>query len=1280
MKIASRFRFLSAICLAGSLLAVPYTAEAVMVTVKGKDTATAEANARVSAVRQVMQGMAGADFLGRNIAAVRNSIIRKASDFSRGVDLRSSSKEGNLTVIEADVDVDLAALAVALKALGADVALPETVKAPASQTAAAPEDTDPELGKLTADYMTDMRSLFGDKFQMRPQSVPIPMQAIKPVTEALEFNVGITHVPETVKSGEGFWFRWDNRDGANSGMLWMCHADAAMGSQEEMDRVHIAVWKLEGSQGIAYIEAPISPGAYELRLFPDRDSKTKCIARAGFTVAVDAADIPSIRPLRNCFVPEEEIFVELNQSGIFPDGQIVIAKPTDASAIQYSGIEIISKTKQLRELGGTHFTITAPREPGKYVFYIFPHNKGYSNALAALPFEVCQPKDPEKAMLAVQPYLYSSERPRFFARSAPEWEWERMEWQIRRKGEYENWSRRNAIHQQGIDLNKVNLVNPNAIGQFFDPGDYTVYLFNTDAEKEGAKPVLQKDFRVLPAPRSAAVKPTLRCEPAEAAPDEYIHVAFAGRQEWNGGCIVLVPKATPGDAPSALAVAGKDFVLIMDRRMSGNNGFNAPLNPGAYEIRLYDGKDEKATVQAVFPLNVMTEAQVKARKAETDRLVDELLNSPEPAPVWMDDDMLRRQFRVPEIRNSSPSQSTPAGHPAAYLHQPVPDGAPSEGGAGNAFPVPPVLVASAGPTQGGLCGACGGRTVSDVPGPTLLAAARDTRCDSYIDEEIKKMRLVDITLGRDNKLKSALWDAAIATVTKFPVKGDKAEKLKKIVNIAYDTYSHSTAGIDAYESGDYLGAAQNAFALVLKGAVNLCDSKDCFESVRKTSDEMLKNYLSQCSEGEYKALLQKASRELGDKSGMLRKIESMRTGADYALNVDAGTAASKGWDSQDYADMLWTLGEGAVTTAWPPAAIIIGAAKVTKEGALAAHDFIVDDSTQTLYTVYKQNMDKGAGDRDFYTALSPYQNTHSLTKARKIMAANLHNPNVLKALSGEHRDLARAGMLKADDLGTEEIWKYLHNQFDAWIKAEKSNNDFANYANSLRDDYRNMECNYDFDKSRNPAKKGVSERMSSWWNNYCPDEVARFRDYVKARTDIEKELLRWGIGGKNDSCISAASLREDSRDLLCAKVRGGDEGYLDRVLSTAKYCGWKLGDDRLGNFAREKDIKAKQEAEMQEILKRQDVVIAAMKAIGRTDILNCLCCRAGVTASGVHCGYDPVSHPKASPSCAKTSPPCLGGNWGCFRFNMATSEEAKESCGVYEAVRQWKSTQGPICR
>ena len=1267
MSIYTKHSILGTLCLAGAMLFTPLSAHALMVTAKGRDAATAEKNARVNAVRKAMQGMVSGEFLAKNTLAVRDGIILRAAELSRGITLKSSAKEGSLTVIEADVDIDLEALAQSLTSLGATVSYSPSASPAQKAEADAPEDGDAELNKLAEAYLAEMRLLFGGNFKMRPQSAPIPLPAPPPVTESFEAGAKLAHVPQAVKNGEGFWFRWDNPDGKNSGRIMLCRADAPLGTQEELDKADITYWNLDGSQGIAYMEAPVPPGAYELRLFPDRDGKSACVARAGFAVKSEGKDIPCIRTMRNFFVPEEEISVELFRKGAFPDGKIFIARQSESPSVQRAGLEPVTSSKAFREMDGTHFTINAPREPGRYAFYVFPQDKDHALAIASLPFEVRQPRDPEKALLAVPPYLYSGEKPSFFARSAPEWEWERMDWQVRPRGECADWGK-GWLHAQGMDLNKVNLSNPGALGQFFDPGDYTVSLFNADPRKEGAKPVLQAHFRVLPAPLSSAVRPSLRCEPAEAAPDEFIKAAFAGRQEWKDGWLGLVPRAAPKDAPSALEAAGKDNIRSTDRKMSGTRDFYAPLQAGAYEIRLYDGKDEKASLQAVFPVTVLSEAQAKARDDETDRLVEELLNAPEPTPVRMDDGMLRRQFRVPKIRNSEPG-SKAHGTPPAAASATVIQG---NGLASASEEAPsrhlPVLLASADPAGGGLCQPCGkSRSLSDAARPMLLAAARDPRCDSYIDQEIDTMRKLDVTLGRDNALKDALWDAAVATLTKFPVNGKKAQQLQKVINIAYDSYSHGTAGIDAYESGDYLGAAQNALALVLKGAVNLCDDKDCFEKVRGVSDDMLKKYVSSCSEGEYKALLQKASRELGEKSGMLRKIEGLRTGADYAMNVDAGTAASKGWDSQDYADMLWTLGEGAVTTAWPPSAVVIAAAKATKQGALAARDFIVDDSTQTLYKTYKENMDGGKGQEDFTTALSTRNNWYSLTKARSLMVSNLHKPEVLKSLGKANRILAKEGRLSPDDLSQEEIWGFLRRQFDAWIKAEKSNSDYAQYANSLREDYRNMECAHYFDNVRKPEKKGVSDRMSSWWNNYCPDEVARFRDYVKARADIENELKRWAIGGKNERCVSPQNLREDSRDLLCALVTWGEEAYLDRVVDMARQCGWKLGDDKLGERARELKV-----------LERQNAVVKAMTKIGRRDVLNCLCCAAGVTGYGVMCAYDPAPHPNASPSCGKTSPPCIGGNWGCFRYGMATGKEALERCGAYEAYRQWKRTNGPV--
>ncbi|MBP3730397.1 MAG: hypothetical protein J6I40_02865 [Mailhella sp.] len=1256
MTVPSIRRMLGSLFAAGLICAVPFQGEAVLVTAKGKDASTAALNAKVSAVRTAMQQMTDAEFLKKNMPAVRSAIILKAADFSPRAAITETKQDGGLTVITADVDIDLDALRAALRKLGAPVLEP-VQKNP---VAVAEEDSpDEDMKKLSEAYLASLRELFGDSVRLRPKSDALPLSDVKPVTESLAIGAKVTHAPQTVKSGESFWVRWDTPDASqNSGRMVLCRSDMPLGSLNETKNSLIADWNLEGSQGLLYVTAPVSQGHYELRLYPTRDKDASCAARAGFTVAIAPESIPMLGCTRSIFIPEEQMHVELRNRNAFLDGVAFIAKAVEMPVIQKRDLSIVGNTKHFADHRDTHIEINAPREPGKYAFYIFPEDRDTAIAFAVLPFEVRLPNDPGKAMLAVQPDVLSSERPRFFVRSAPDWQWEKLEWQIRPKGECKDWSR-DYINASSMDLNKVNLSSHNALARYYEPGEFTVYVFNQDPRKEGAKPVMQADFKVKPAPLSAAVNPALIVEPQEIAPGDSISVRYAARQEWpdsknNASWIGLVPKGTPPDAPTAFKLAEKSRYNT-SRRMADSYEFNVDELPGEYELRMYDGSDEKAKIQVSVPVTVMTEDRVKAMDAAAEKAVEDYLNEPEPSPVWMNDEMLRRQFRVPQIRFSGSDNS-----------------GPSLAGASQKTVVSKeisLLLASAPAERYRMCG---GPIVSDAIPDTLVALARDNRCDKYIDEEVQKMRLLDVTLGRDNQLKDALWDAATAIATKFPFKGDKMKKMQTLVNVAVDTYSHGTAGIDAYESGDYLGAAQNAMAMLLKGAVNLCDDEDCFEKVRSFSDGMLKDYVQKCSPSEYKALLEKASRELGDKAGMLKKIENLRTGSDYALNVDAGTAASQGWDSGDYAEMLWTLGEGAITTAWPPSAVIIAAAKVTKQGALAARDFIVDDSTQTLYKAYKEHMDGGAGQEDFVSAFSARNNWYSLVKARNVMIGNLHKPEVLKSLSKENLARAKAGLLTADDLDQSEIWGFLHKQFDAWVKAEKHNDSFASYANSLRDDYKNMECDAWFNDMRTKEKKGVSDRItgsiSNWWHDYCPDEVARFKDYVKARADIEAELTRWGWGSSRD-CSSAGSLREESRDLLCKLARGGENAYLDGAVELAKYCGWKLGDDKLGKHAKEAAL-----------LRREATVAKTLTQIGRTDILNCLCCAAGRTAYGVMCGYDPQAHPDASPSCGHTNPPCLGGNWGCFRYPMNTSKKALENCGAYEALRQYKAAHAQVKR
>ncbi len=88
------------------LFVSPALAEDVTVTASGKDAPTAELNARVAAVRQVLQETAAMDFLVSRMDLVRNEFIAKSRDFTSTVTLLSSTTEAGVVRVKATVDTD----------------------------------------------------------------------------------------------------------------------------------------------------------------------------------------------------------------------------------------------------------------------------------------------------------------------------------------------------------------------------------------------------------------------------------------------------------------------------------------------------------------------------------------------------------------------------------------------------------------------------------------------------------------------------------------------------------------------------------------------------------------------------------------------------------------------------------------------------------------------------------------------------------------------------------------------------------------------------------------------------------------------------------------------------------------------------------------------------------------------------------------------------------------------------------------------------------------------
>ena len=94
-------RILAALLAISPAVAVEYN-----VSAKGKDENTAEANAKVNAVRACMKELVTMDFLQANADAVRFEIILKSSEFVTSCNILEHKQDDTFISIQAVVDVD----------------------------------------------------------------------------------------------------------------------------------------------------------------------------------------------------------------------------------------------------------------------------------------------------------------------------------------------------------------------------------------------------------------------------------------------------------------------------------------------------------------------------------------------------------------------------------------------------------------------------------------------------------------------------------------------------------------------------------------------------------------------------------------------------------------------------------------------------------------------------------------------------------------------------------------------------------------------------------------------------------------------------------------------------------------------------------------------------------------------------------------------------------------------------------------------------------------------
>ncbi|QGY39025.1 hypothetical protein GM415_02360 [Pseudodesulfovibrio cashew] len=1121
-----------------------------------------------------------------------------------------------------------------------DAAREKSAEVMASDEVAAAKRTVADL------YNRVMASLFGvDSVQPAgpEDGIPIPEIPCEPFNEVSEEGYGFNNVQEQYFARESVWIGFD---GPGTPYAWYGLYPAGKAIKDEF--VDFS-GKLQGnrlgshSHGMFSLSVPARPGCYELIMTDSTAKDANVLARISIKVVPDEdTPVPALFIPRAVFGPGEFIAAEVPEETVDASKAFVALVPAEAEHGLFGVVSRLHKGYvMVKDAKDGVLGFGAPREPGKYSLRLYSHWGNDGQELTSSDFEVREVQWGGKPLIALDSEAYESGRAFSVVYNAmPDWPAKAWIALVPADVPHGNSGVNDKHDIAYLNLRQTKTGTWKVVAPK-QPGRYELRML--DGNGSSSKEVFVAGFEVVLPSGYADREPSMKIMSAEARAFGSMEVEYVSRKDWSSkSWIGFVRKGTPADGNAAYKAAlARKSLMYADE---GVFDFGLPADPGPYELRMYGGADANQ-VMITLPVEVLPALAEGQGDAEAEAEAQALLDSlPEYDEFEITDEQFEQFFHVPEI--------------------PVVDIEPGDGGEalGNCSQCGKTaqlreefldLLRQYYPDQAVYLHA----DVTDATPPMLRTVAHqvDSEC---IDREIEIMTKLDLTLGRDNQFAQALTNMAMTFATKWKLPIKSGEKINQAINMANDTYTHGGAAIAAMQKGDYTDVVLQSMTMVIKNLMTACGDAACFNSVRKTADEMLLKYVKKLPAGKKAEFLNRMRAAIGS-DPFIRRLEEAPDAMNVGLNVDTGTAVVEG--GSDYKRAIWTLTSSAMQM-HPATATALAVGTAGYEGMVAMRDFIVDDTTRNLYAGYKEAFDGGKEGDAVWAGLSrgyafPYH------KVRELMIANPTNPMVRKALTEGHqiRSLATGGAaLKAEQISDEEIESYLKMQFETWREKERKGSDFSRFAKEIKKDFETLDCPLALFNKLEEARKQKStyqqgkEAFTNWMEGTCKDGKA-FAAYARMRHDIETDMAKWS-GGKGCSKVSP---RYESKKLACVLLEKGPSAYRRGMSELAKKCDWKPKVESWAALHYSGKI-AKLNAGEKKFVK-------FMEKIGRTDLLNCMCRNSkGIVSARFH----PQLTKGESPSCDRGSGACIGGNFGCVRFNIKSS--AMKACGVAQAIADYK--------
>jgi hypothetical protein len=683
---------------------------------------------------------------------------------------------------------------------------------------------------------------------------------------------------------------------------------------------------------------------------------------------------------------------------------------------------------------------------------------------------------------------------------------------------------------------------------------------------------------------------------------------------------------------------------------SGELSFLAPEKPGAYQLVMYDAlKNGRLVFERPLTLRAADMAMLeKQAEMEADAWLQSL-------PEYEADMEAIKQ----SIRDSYKEQLE------------VPTLEP--------IPVSPEMLQQ---LQGSVRGVPSENLAEHIFGllaPASACAASATRdCEADIDLAIENMRKVNINFGDGVDVRQVVGELATKMATDLVLGEQHIAQAKKYYDQTKGYYEQAMKLKGGVEKDGWQKTVEGALWNSTQAMLNSCVTDGCLSKLgRKAIEHKLKGYNpTKMTKEEQEAWKKEYTRlvVLLDETD-LRALETETAKfADLAGQLSVPDAGAKAKEMAKTAAIntmkTVTLSMVSKMPGW-------AALKAYYETLNVLRGALIDKETVEFMDEYRKLRNEGGSISQVNDVLGSKQVNYLMTSLRTRIE---NNPaGYKKYLTRENQGLLLNG--QPIRLSSQEISGVLMGHMEQWYQQEVEDKRKDKMYKEMKDAWYGSSCQFDAYKAEVDKKdffgtmselgghvtssvSGALGGQKTYSSITCARKALAFQSYLNLRGKIMEQMAGWQ-GGKDRACRLGTPQNNKLLDKLTCEAVLNPATYKQTMAANAEACG-----------ALPKPLPPAASPKFKELSEKSAHAIAVLLRVsGNTDILKCLCGRHSVMGSP--CSYHPQPTKNSSPSCDNPGPPCIQGNWGCYRLEPARDQASLAACGVAKAIKEFRQKDNP---